>query len=59
MCMVEIRPANGGQDARRFAEAVSSAVGAWATRAHAPYSVAASTRSITVALPGTAGAGLT
>lgn len=59
MCVVEIRPANGGADARRFAESLAGAVSSWATRHRVPAQVTDSTRSITVALAGTTGAGLT
>jgi protein subunit release factor A len=52
MCIVEIRPGRGGQDAEEFAGSIASAISAWSVRHNQPASMSGSgTRSITLTLP--------
>jgi len=54
MCIVEIRPGRGGQDAEEFAGSIANAISAWSVRRHQPATMSASgTRSITLMLPRT------
>lgn len=54
MCIVEIRPGRGGQDAEEFAGSIARAISAWSTRHNQPASMSDSgTRSITLTLPRT------
>jgi protein subunit release factor B len=54
MCIVEIRPGRGGQDAEEFAGSIAGAISAWSMRHGQPASVSGSgTRSITLTLPRT------
>jgi len=54
MCIVEIRPGRGGQDAEEFAVGLARAIGAWSARHQQPVSMSGSgTRSITLTLPRT------
>ena len=54
MCIVEIRPGRGGQDAEEFAGCIARAISAWSARQDQPVSISGSgTRSITLTLPRT------
>ena len=54
MCIVEIRPGRGGQDAEEFAGSIARAISAWSVRHNQPVSMSGSgTRSITLTLPRT------
>lgn len=54
MCIVEIRPGRGGQDAEEFAGSIARAISAWSVRHNQPASISGSgTRSITLTLPRT------
>ena len=54
MCIVEIRPGRGGQDAEEFAGSIARAISAWSVRHSQPASVSGSgTRAITLTLPRT------
>lgn len=54
MCIVEIRPGRGGQDAEEFAGSIARAISAWSGRRNQPASISDSgTRSITLVLPRT------
>ena len=54
MCIVEIRPGRGGQDAEQFAGSIAHAISAWSLRRNQPVSMpGSSTRAITLTLPRT------
>ena len=54
MCIVEIRPGRGGQDAEEFAGSIARAVSAWSVRHNQPAGISGcGTRSITLTLPRT------
>jgi protein subunit release factor B len=54
MCIVEIRPGRGGQDAEEFADGIARSIIAWSVRHHQPASMSGSgTRSISLTLPRT------
>ena len=54
MCIVEIRPGRGGQDAEEFAGSIARAISAWSVRHDQPASMSGpGTRSITLTLPRT------
>jgi protein subunit release factor B len=54
MCIVEIRPSRGGQDAEEFAGSIARAITAWSVRHNQPATMSGSgTRSITLTLPRT------
>jgi hypothetical protein len=53
MCIAEIRPGRGGQDAQRFAGEIASAISAWAARQGCPATTTrGQARAVTLVLPG-------
>lgn len=59
MCIVEIRPGRGGQDAERFVGALAGSVRAWAVRQSRKATLSDSTRAVTVTIPGLPASALT
>jgi hypothetical protein len=60
MCIIEIQPRNGGEDARHCAERLADALSAHATRLGVTgISAEATTRAISVSLPRYPAGGLT